>query len=115
MPVTVTETHGVIPKATITDRMTDGVRHAAHFSHQVRLMKSMARDAGEEGVHAARRVMRRVRHGVERLEDLRDETAHRVKREPFKAIGIAAGAGLLMGVAVGWIATSVRRKRACHC
>jgi ElaB/YqjD/DUF883 family membrane-anchored ribosome-binding protein len=115
MPVAVTETDGVIPKATITDRITDGVRHAAHFSHQIGLMKSVARDAGEEGVYAAKRVARRVRHGVERLADLRDETAHRVKREPFKAIGIAAGAGLLLGVTVGWIATSVRRKNAGNC
>ena len=114
MSAAVTETHVGTPKATVTDRVTDGVRHAAHFSHQVRLMKSMARDAGEEGVHAAKRALRRAQRGVEMLADFRDETAHRVKREPFKAISIAAGAGLLMGVAVGWIANSMRRKEGCH-
>jgi len=115
MSAAVTETNAGTPDTAMTDRIADGVRRAAHFSHQVRLMKSVARDAGEEGVHAAKRVVRRLRRGVEMLEDLRDETAHRVKREPFKAIGIAAGAGVLMGVAVGWIASSVRRTRACRC
>jgi uncharacterized membrane-anchored protein YhcB (DUF1043 family) len=26
-----------------------------------------------------------------------------MKRQPFKAVGIAVGAGLVLGVAVGWI------------
>jgi len=99
-------------KATVTDRATDGVRQAAHFSHQVRLMKSMARDAGEEGAYAAKRVLRRVKHGIERLQDFRDEAAHRVKQEPIKAVGAAAGTGLLVGIVVGWIAR--RAGRGCH-
>jgi ElaB/YqjD/DUF883 family membrane-anchored ribosome-binding protein len=114
MSVALTETTTNALKATTTDRITDGVRHAAHFSHQVRLMKSMARDAGEEGVYAAKRVLRRVQRGVERVRDLTDEAAYRVKREPFKAVGIAAGAGLLIGVVAGWMAIRAGRKRACN-
>jgi ElaB/YqjD/DUF883 family membrane-anchored ribosome-binding protein len=113
MPVALTETKTNAPKATMTDRVTDGVRHAAHFSHQVRLMKSMARDAGEEGVYAAKRVVRRAQRSVERLHDLKDEAAYRVKREPFKAVGVAAGAGLLIGVVAGWMLRRAGRKRAC--
>jgi ElaB/YqjD/DUF883 family membrane-anchored ribosome-binding protein len=97
----------------VSDRITDGVRHAAHLSHQVRLMKSMARDAGEEGVYAAKRLVRRVRHGVERLQDFRNEAAYRVKREPLKALGIAAGAGLAIGLAFGWIAGRTARRLGC--
>ena len=110
MPVTGMEAHADAPKATTTDRITDGVRHAAHFSHQVRLMKSVARDAGEESVHAAKRVVRRAQRGVERLQDFRDEVAYRVKREPFKAVGAAAVTGVLVGVVVGWAA----RRRTSH-
>jgi ElaB/YqjD/DUF883 family membrane-anchored ribosome-binding protein len=33
----------------------------------------------------------------------KDEAAYRVKRQPFKALGIAVGVGLVLGVAVGWI------------
>lgn len=94
-----------------TDRVLDAVRRAAHVSHEVRLMKSMARDAGEEGAHAAKRLLRRMRHGVERFEDLRDDTAHRVKREPLKAVALAAGAGLLVGIAVGLLARGMGRTR----
>jgi ElaB/YqjD/DUF883 family membrane-anchored ribosome-binding protein len=114
MPVAATETHADTPKTTTADRITDAVRHAAHFSHEVRLMKSMARDAGEEGVHAAKRVLRRVQREIGRLQDVKDEAAYRVKREPLNAVGIAAGTGLLLGAVVGWIAGSVRRKRACR-
>ncbi|HEY7192080.1 MAG TPA: hypothetical protein VH436_36280 [Vicinamibacterales bacterium] len=113
MRVAERETFAAAPKASVSDRITDGVRHAAHFSHQVRLMKSMARDAGEEGVYAAKRLMRRVQHGAERLQDFRDEAAYRVKREPLKALGLAATAGLALGLAAGWIAGTTARRLGC--
>jgi ElaB/YqjD/DUF883 family membrane-anchored ribosome-binding protein len=110
MAIARTVEHVDTPPPTIPDRVTDAVRHAAHFSHQVRLMKSMARDAGEEGVHAAKRAMRRAQRGLERLADLKFEAAHRVRREPFKAVGIAAGAGVLIGIAIGCIGIGLTRK-----
>jgi ElaB/YqjD/DUF883 family membrane-anchored ribosome-binding protein len=75
----------------------------------------MARDAGEEGVHAAKRAIRRVRRqGVEALEDFRENAAHYVKRQPFRAVGIAVGAGLLMGAVVGWIGVRLTQRRSCN-
>ena len=112
MPVANTETTGVGEKPSTADRIADAVRQAAHFSHEARLMKSMARDAGEEGVHAAKRAMRQVKRGFETLEDMKDDAAHYVKRQPFKAVGIAAGVGLLAGVVFGWIGRRVSQ-RAC--
>jgi ElaB/YqjD/DUF883 family membrane-anchored ribosome-binding protein len=110
MPVANTETTDVTPVPTVADRMADAVRHAAHVSHEARLATSMARDVGEEGVHAARRVIKRVRRrGVEALEDFREEAAHYVKRQPFRAVGIAAGVGLLVGVVVGGIGARLGR------
>ncbi len=110
MPIPNTETNEVAQGATTADRIADAVRQAAHFSHKARLLRSMARDAGEEGVHAAKRAIRRARRGVEALEDFRDDAAHYVKRQPFRAVGIAAGVGLLVGVVVGWIGGSVGQR-----
>ena len=105
-----TETTEVREAPKAGDRIADAVRQAAHLAHEARLIKSMARDAGEEGAHAARRVIRRMQRRVEMLEDLKDEAAHYVKRHPLKSVGIAAGASVLMGFAAGWIAGRLRRR-----
>ena len=39
----------------------------------------------------------------EELGDRKDEVAHRVRRQPLQAVALAAGVGLLLGMAVGWI------------
>jgi ElaB/YqjD/DUF883 family membrane-anchored ribosome-binding protein len=83
--------------------------------NEAQLLTSMARDAGEEGVHAAKRAIRRVRRrGVEALEDFSEEAAHYVKRQPLKAVGIAVGAGLLTGAVVGWIGGRLAQQRSCN-
>jgi len=87
----------------IRERAVDAARQVAHVSHEARLLKSLAADAVEDGVHAAKRAIKSVQHRVEELGDLKDEAAYRVKRQPFKAVGIAVGVGLVLGVAVGWI------------
>ena len=115
MPVANTETTELAQEPTIGARIADAVRHAAHFSHEARLVTSMARDAGEEGVHAAKRAIRRVRRrGVEALEDFSEEAAHYVKRRPFRAVGIGVGTGLLMGAVVGWIGVRLAQQRSCN-
>ena len=113
MPVANTEPTEVALKPSAADRIADAVRHATHFSHEARMVTSMAKDAGEEGVHAVKRAMKRVRRGVETLEDMKDEAGHYVKRQPFKAVGVAAGVGLLLGVAVGWIGGRFGQGQAC--
>ena len=87
----------------IRERAVDAARQVAHLSHEAQLLKSLAADAVEDGVHAAKRAIKSVQHRVEKLGDLKDEAAYRVKRQPFKAVGIAVGVGLVLGVAVGWI------------
>jgi len=88
----------------VSDRMADAARHAAHLSHEARAAKSLVEDTIEDGVHAARRAVKSVRRGIERLEDARDEGIHSVKRRPLTAVAVAAGAGLMLGLAAGWIA-----------
>jgi ElaB/YqjD/DUF883 family membrane-anchored ribosome-binding protein len=87
----------------IRDRAIDAARQVAHVSHEAQLFKSLAADAVEDGVHAAKRAIKSIQHRVEKLGDLKDEAAYCVKHQPFKAVGLAAGVGLVVGMAVGWI------------
>lgn len=86
---------------TIRDRIADALANATHLSHEVRLVKSMATDAVEDATRAAKRTLKRRR---EDAADFKDEIIHRVKRQPVRAITLAAGVGALVGIAVGWLA-----------
>jgi hypothetical protein len=63
-------------------RSFEACRQASHLSHEARMLKSAAADAVEDGVY---------------------EVVHRVKRQPLRSLGIALGAGIVLGAAVGWI------------
>ena len=80
------------PVAQVGERLEEMAQNASRF-------KSSLADAVEDNLHRARRAARRTRHGAE---DLIENTAHKVKRHPFDAVGIAAGAGLAIGFLVGW-------------
>jgi ElaB/YqjD/DUF883 family membrane-anchored ribosome-binding protein len=107
------------PKAeaepSVHERAIDAARHVAHLSHEAQLLKSLAADAVDDGVHAAKRAIKSVRRRVQELDDLKDEAAHRVKRQPFKAVGIAVGVGFVLGVAVSFIGSRFgRAKSTCN-
>jgi ElaB/YqjD/DUF883 family membrane-anchored ribosome-binding protein len=110
MAVADIQTTGRAQEPTITDRIADAVRHATHLSHEARLVTSVAKDAREEGIHAAKRLIKRVRRTAESFDDLKDDAAYYVKRQPFKALAIAAAAGVLLGVTLGWIGATPRRR-----
>ena len=75
MPVAGTHT-SESEKPSVADRIVDAVQHAAHVSHEARLVKSLACDAIEDGAHEAKRaVTKSVRRGIETLEDIKDEGA----------------------------------------
>jgi hypothetical protein len=50
-----------IETPTAGDRVVDACRQAADLSHEVRLLKSVTKDAIEDGVHTTRRVIRFAR------------------------------------------------------
>jgi ElaB/YqjD/DUF883 family membrane-anchored ribosome-binding protein len=103
-------------KPNVADRIVDAARHAAHMSHEAGLVKSLACDAIEDGAHHAKRAVKKsVQHGIERLEDIKDEGVHYVKRQPLKAIAMAAGVGLMVGMAAAWITGRFRQQRAGRC
>jgi ElaB/YqjD/DUF883 family membrane-anchored ribosome-binding protein len=99
----------------IRERAVDAARQVAHVSHEGQLLKSLAADAVEDGVHAAKRTIKSVqRRVVEGLSDVKNEATYRVKRQPFKALGIAVGVGLVVGLAVAWVGGRlVRAKSTC--
>lgn len=97
------ETRAVEQEGIVRDRAGDACRQAAHLSHEAQLLKSLATDAVEDGVHAAKQAIESIRRGVEELKDLKEEAVHRVKCQPLKAVGVALGVALVLGLAVGWI------------
>jgi len=96
------DTRAVKQDGTVRDRAIDACRQVAHLSHEAQLLKSFATDAVDDGVHAAKRAMKSLRRGVEEFGDFKEEALHRVKRQPLKAVGVALGVGLVLGVAAGW-------------
>ena len=66
-------------------------------------VKSLVTFATEEGAHAAKRAVKLAKQAVETLEEVRDDTAYRIKHEPFKAVAIVGGAGLVLGAAAGFL------------
>ncbi len=84
----------------MTNRAMDILGRASHLAHEVKLAKTIATDAAEDGARAARRA---VKQTVYRAQDLADDTVHQVKRRPLQALGIAFAAGSCLGLMVGWL------------
>jgi ElaB/YqjD/DUF883 family membrane-anchored ribosome-binding protein len=107
-------TSAVMPKTEhshVRTQAIDAARRVAHLSHETRLIKSLATDAVEDVVHATNQAIKTARRRVQELADRRYEVAHRIRQEPFKAIGIVFGAGVLLGVATA-VMSCVGRGRA---
>jgi cytochrome c biogenesis protein ResB len=85
-------------RTTVRERAADALRQAAHFSHEARLLKTLATDAVEDGLHTAERTIKRARQTAL---DARDDVTYRVKREPIKALALVFGAGAMFGLIVG--------------
>jgi ElaB/YqjD/DUF883 family membrane-anchored ribosome-binding protein len=83
---------------TTQDRLADVVGRAVNVAHEARVLRTMAADAVEDGVHAAKRAVTR---GARDFEEFRETAAYRIKKAPFLAVAIAAGAGLLVGTVCG--------------
>jgi len=60
-----------------------------------------ASHAVEDAMTEARRMAKRGRYVAE---DLVDETAHRIKRDPFRSVAITLAVGLGIGALAGWLA-----------
>ncbi len=69
------------------------------------LLTSLVADVIDHGVRrVVRRAVKSARHGIETLEDAKDDGVYYIKHQPLKTIGLAAGVGLVAGLALGWLA-----------
>ena len=83
MPSATIETSEEASKPSVRDRVVDACRQTAHLSHEARLLKSLATDAVEDGVHAAKRAITSVKRG--------STNSRTSKMRPFTAAWAAPG------------------------
>lgn len=90
-----------LDKPEVVRKVADRVADAGEtLVEDAKALKAKAAELLDEGKLAARKtVARRMRE----FEDLRDETALKVRKAPFTTVGITFGVGLLLGVAIGWM------------
>jgi len=74
---------------------------------EVELLKKKLEHAVEDAVLDAERMAKRGRHAVE---DVMEDTTYRIKKNPWPAVGFAAGAGLGIGLCVGWFASRLNSR-----
>jgi hypothetical protein len=106
MSTATVEKAGADVRSAVGDKAADVIRAATHAAHDARMLKTLAADAVEDGVYAARRAARVAKRD---FEDVRDELAHRVKRQPFKALAFALLAGVGLGFLTAAAAGACRR------
>ena len=70
-------------------------------------LKTAASHAVEDAVTEAKRLAKRSRYAAE---DLMEDTAHRVKRDPLRSVGLGLAIGLGMGALTVWMATRNARE-----
>jgi ElaB/YqjD/DUF883 family membrane-anchored ribosome-binding protein len=75
---------------------------AAKTAIDVEKMRIAASDIVEDGMYKAKRMMRKGQYAAE---DLIEDTAHTIKKDPFRSVGITFGAGLGLGIFAGWLIT----------
>jgi len=87
-----------------TEQLKENVSKAArraeerltHFGKEAVRMKAAIADVIEDGMTMAKRT---VKHGYRATEDFVDDTTHRIKRDPRRALGLC----FVAGVAAGWL------------
>lgn len=67
---------------------------------EVERLKTRASHLIEDGITDAKRMVKRGRYAAE---DLVEETAHLIKRDPWQSVAITFGAGFGIGVVASWL------------
>src|SRR6266850_5343703 len=70
-------------------------------------LKTAASHAVEDAVTEAKRLAKRSRYAAE---DLMEDAAHRVKRDPLRSVALGFAIGLGMGALSVWVATRNARE-----
>jgi ElaB/YqjD/DUF883 family membrane-anchored ribosome-binding protein len=92
-------------------KLLDKARHVGErlmeVGGEVSRLKTEASQAVEEGVAAAGRLAKRSRYAAE---DLIDDAAHRVKRDPLRSVALGFAIGFGLGALAVWLATRNARE-----
>ena len=78
----------------------DAAEQVARVGLRVERLKRTAANAIDDGMVDERRMVKR---GVYAAEDLVEDTAHLIKKEPLRSVGITFGVGLAVGLTIGWL------------
>lgn len=76
------------------------VEEVAKTGVKIERLKEKAAHLVEDGMTDAKRMAKRGRYAVE---DLVDDTAHRIKKDPWLSVGVTFGIGMGLGVMLGWL------------
>ncbi|MEK7830200.1 MAG: hypothetical protein AAB401_03895 [Acidobacteriota bacterium] len=68
---------------------------------KVEALKEQASQSIEDGIEDAKRMAKRGRYAAE---DLMEDTAHRIKQDPLRSVGVTFGIGFGLGAIVGLLA-----------
>ena len=74
----------------------------AEVALDVELIKKRVGTAVETAVIDAQRRVKRGRYAVE---DIIEDTSHKIKKAPLRSVGIMFGAGIGLGMLAGWLMT----------
>jgi ElaB/YqjD/DUF883 family membrane-anchored ribosome-binding protein len=85
-------------KDTVRQKVQEAEAQLTELGHEAERLKHAAADGVTRGVHSATGLARR---GLRQAREVFDESTYRIKRHPLQAVGLALGAGLLAGWAVG--------------
>ena len=80
----------------------DKAEKLAETALDVERLKIAATHAVEDKVAEAKRMIKKGRYAAE---DMVDDTAHMIKHDPFRSVGITFGVGFGLGIFAGWLMT----------
>ena len=79
----------------------------AELGAELELLKKKLEHAVEDAVLEAERMAKRGRHAVE---DVMEDTTYWIKKNPWQSVACAVGAGLGVGLCVGWFASRLNSR-----
>jgi ElaB/YqjD/DUF883 family membrane-anchored ribosome-binding protein len=89
-------------KNSLLDKVTHFGERLGQVGGDAGRLKTAASHAVDDAVTEAKRFAKRGRYAAE---DLMEDAAHRVKRDPFRSVGLGFVIGLCMGALIVWMAT----------
>jgi len=88
-------------KASLLGKAVHAGERVIQVGAEASRLKVKASHAVEDAMIEARRLAKRGRYAAE---DLVDDTAYRIKRDPLRSVAITLAVGLGVGALAGWLA-----------